>query len=256
MQLSWRHRGFTLTELAVVMTIVALLLATGMMTLSAQTEARNNDEAMRRLNAAVDALVGFAITNRRLPCPASANTTGDEDPIGGGSCTVWGIGGGHGGFLPAKTIGLQPTDSQGYAVDPWGNRLRYVVANLITGCTGSSATPHFTSAANLKANGVSCRPNDLDVCQTSTGINPTSCNTATRVVSPGTAAFIVFSTGRNGGVAAAYGPDEVANADGDRVFVTRVHGTSETGGGAFDDLMIVVPAGVFYSKLIAAGVLP
>lgn len=252
MQLRRDSHGFTLTELAVVMMILSLLLATGMMTLTAQTEARNNEEAARRVSAAVDALVGFAITNRRLPCPASANTTGDEDPIAGtGSCTTW-----YGGFVPAKTIGLQPTDSSGYAVDPWGNRLRYVVANLITGCTGTSTTPHFTSAANLKANGVSCRPNDLDLCQSSTGINATSCNTATRVVSAQTIAFIVFSTGKNGGIAATYGPDETANTDGDRVFVTRTVGTSETGGGAFDDVMVAVPAGVLYSKLIAAGVLP
>jgi hypothetical protein len=76
------------------------------------------------------------------------------------------------------------------------------------------------------------------------------------VVSSSTAAFIVFSTGKNGGIAASYGPDEAANTDGDRVFVTRIVGTSETGGGAYDDLMVVVPAGVLYSKLIAAGVLP
>jgi prepilin-type N-terminal cleavage/methylation domain-containing protein len=252
MQLSGRQRGFTLTELAVVMTIVALLLATGMMTLTAQTEARNNEEATRRVNAAVDALIGFAITNRRLPCPASAGTTGDEDPIAGtGSCATW-----YGGFVPAKTIGVQPTDSSGYAVDPWGNRLRYVVANLITGCTGTSTTPHFTSAANLKANGVSCRPNDLDVCVTSTGITAASCNTAARVASTSTIAFIVFSTGKNGAVAGSYGPDELANTDADRVFVTRTLGTSEMAGGAFDDLMVIVPAGVLYSKLISAGVLP
>ena len=252
MQLSARCRGFTLTEMAVVMLIVALLLASGMMTLSAQTEARNNEEAMRRVNAAVDAIIGFAITNRRLPCPASAGTTGDEDPIAGtGACTTW-----YGGFVPAKTIGVQPVDAQGYLVDPWGNRLRYVVANLITGCTGTSTTPHFTSAANLKANGVSCRPNDLDVCQSSVGITATSCNTATRVVSSSTAAFIVFSTGKNGNLASNYGPDEIANTDGDRVFVTRIPGTSDMAGGAYDDLMVVVPAGVLYSKLIAAGVLP
>src|SRR3954471_14855504 len=107
MQLIARGRGFTLTELAVVMTILALLLATGMMTLSAQTEARNNEEAARRINAAVDALVGFAITNRRLPCPASPNTTGDEDPIAGtGACTTW-----YGGFVPGETPGGRPNPS-------------------------------------------------------------------------------------------------------------------------------------------------
>lgn len=250
------QKGFSLTELAVVMTIVALLLASGMMTLTAQTDARNNDEATRRLNAAVDAIIGFAINNRRLPCPASGGASGEEDPVGGGACTVWSVGGGHGGFLPARTIGLQPVDSSGYALDPWGNRMRYAVANLITGCTGTSTTPHFTSAANLKANGVSCRPNDLDLCQTSTGISATSCNTATRVVTSGTIAFIVYSTGKNGAIVGGQGPDELANSDGDRVFVTRNAGTSQTGGGSFDDLMVVVPAGVVYARLIAAGVLP
>jgi prepilin-type N-terminal cleavage/methylation domain-containing protein len=254
MQLTRRPRGFTLTEMAVVLTIVALILASGMYTLTAQMEARANEEAMRRLNAAVEAIVGFAITNRRLPCPGISS--GDEDPSTGGSCTVWSTGAGHGGFLPARSIGLQPVDSQGFALDPWGNRIRYAVASLIQGCTGSSATPHFTSATNLKANGVSCRPNDLDVCQSSSGISATSCSTAARVASSGTVAFIVYSTGKNGAVTPAYGNDELANTDGDRVFVTRNFGTNQTAGGSFDDLMVIVPAGVVYAKLIAAGVLP
>lgn len=256
MQLTRAQGGFTLTELAVVMAIVALLLASAMMTLSAQTDLRNNEEAMRRLNAAVDAIIGFAINNRRLPCPASAGTTGDEDPGGGGNCAVWSVGGGHGGFLPARTIGVQPVDASGYAVDPWGNRIRYAIADLVTGCTGAPAAPHFTSAANLKANGVSCRPNDLDVCQSSSGITATSCNTAPRAVTSSTVAFIVYSTGKNGAVAAGQGPDELANTNGDRVFVTRTPGTPDTIGGSYDDLVLVVPAGVLYAKLLAAGVLP
>jgi hypothetical protein len=222
-----------------------------MITLSAQVEMRNTDETNRRLNAAVDALIGFAISNGRLPCPATAGTTGDEAPAGGGNCTTW-----YGGFLPARTIGLTPVDGGGYGVDVWGNPIRYAVANLITGCTGSSATPHFTLAANLKANGVSCRPNDLDICQTSSGINATSCNTAARVASTQTIALIVFSTGKNGGIASSYGADESANTDGDRVFVSRTQGSADTGGGQFDDLMVIVPVGVLYAKLIAAGILP
>lgn len=256
MRLIRAQGGFTLTELAVVMAIVGLLIASAMMTLSAQTDLRTNEEATRRLNAAVDAIIGFAINNRRLPCPASAGTTGDEDPGGGGNCAVWSAGGGHGGFLPARAIGVQPVDASGYAVDPWGNRIRYAVANLVTGCTGTSATPHFTSAANLKANGVSCRPNDLDVCQSSAGITATSCNTAPRAVTSSTIAFIVYSTGKNGAIAASHGPDELANLDGDRVFVTRTPGSAETLGGSYDDLVVIVPAGVLYSRLLSAGVLP
>ncbi|TMF04389.1 MAG: type II secretion system protein, partial [Chloroflexi bacterium] len=147
MQLARQQRGFTLTELAVVFTIIALLIGGGMMTLSAQVEQRNNDETVRRLNAAAEAVLAYAIVNRQFPCPAVAGATGDEAPAGGGACTNW-----YGGFLPARTIGFQPTDPQGYGVDVWGNRIRYAMANLITGCTGGPpALPHFTSQLNLKA---------------------------------------------------------------------------------------------------------
>lgn len=250
MQLRRAARGFTLTELAVVFAIIALLVGGAMMTLSAQVEQRNNDETVRRLNAAAEAVLAFAIVNRRLPCPATAGTTGDEAPAGG-ACTTW-----YGGFLPARTIGFQPVDTSGYGVDAWGNRIRYAVANLITGCTGSSTTPHFTSEANLKANGVSCRSNDLDICSSSAGTTATSCNTAPRVASSQTVAFVVYSTGKNGAITASYGADETENTDGDRVFVSRTPSGADATGGTYDDLMVFVPAGVLYSKLISAAILP
>ena len=64
--------GFSLVELAVVMTIVAFLLATTMYTLSAQTESRNFADTQRRLEEARDLLLSFALVNGRLPCPAVA----------------------------------------------------------------------------------------------------------------------------------------------------------------------------------------
>jgi prepilin-type N-terminal cleavage/methylation domain-containing protein len=252
MQLSRGPRGFTLTELAVVFAIVALLIGGAMATLSAQVDQANLEETRRRLDAAVEAILGFAIVNRRLPCPAVAGATGVEAPAGGGACTT-----AYGGFLPGLTIGFQPSDAQGYGVDAWGNRLRYAVSIVApTGCTGSSTAPHFTSQANLKANGVSCRPDDLDVCATSVGTSATSCNAAPRVVSTQTVAFLVYSTGKNGSIATAFGADEAQNTDGDRVFVSRLPGTIETTTGSYDDVMVWVPAGVLYSRLIAAGVRP
>ena len=249
MQLRRTQRGFTLTELAVVFAIVALLVGGAMMTLSAQVEQRTNDETVRRLNAAADAILAFAIVNRRLPCPATAGTTGDEAPAGG-NCTTW-----YGGFLPAKTIGFQPVDASGYAVDSWGNRIRYAVSGVTpTGCTGTPTPPHFTSAANLKANGVSCRPNDLDICApTDTSI---TCSAANRIASTETVAFIVFSTGKNGAVTTGYGAHENANTDGNATFISHPPTGSDAATGTFDDLMVWVPAGMLYAKLISAGVLP
>lgn len=256
--------GFSLVELAVVVAIVALLIGGAMATYSSLTEQRTQDETTRRLNAAVDAIIGFAVINRRLPCPATAGTTGDEAPAGGGNCTT-----SFSGFLPAITVGVQPVDSSGYLVDPWGNRIRYAVAGSValTGCTGSSTLPQFTSQANLKANGVSCKPgptdldvwNGFDACIAGALPTATSCTgarTVSRVVSSQSVAFIVFSTGKNGAIAANYGVDEQANTDGDRVFVTRPPSDFSATTGTYDDLMVFVPAGVLYQKLIAAGVLP
>ncbi len=244
-------KGFTLTEMAVVVAIIALLIGGAMATLSSMTDQRNLDETNRRLVAAMDAVVGFAVVNKRLPCPAVGGSSGTESPSGGVTCTT-----NFAGFLPAQTLGFTPVDSSGYAVDAWGNRIRYAVSAAVTG-TGCTNTPPFTSQANLKANGVSCKPNDIDViCSTvASGVNAT-CNNTVHVASQNTIAIVIFSTGKNGAIATTFGADESANTDGNAVFVNRPISSSESALGAFDDLMVVMPAGVLYSKLIAAGVLP
>ena len=241
-----RARGFTLTELAIVMVIIGFLVVSGIVALNAQVEQRNYDETQRRLSAAVDAVLAYAVVNRRLPCPAVTGATGvearsDGTVAAGGNCIT-----SYGGFLPAETIGFAYVDDSRYGVDAYNNRIRYAVASTVTGCSGPSALPHFTSVANLKANGVSCRPSGLEVC--------TSAACASRVVSTETAAFIVFSTGKNGALAGSQGDDEVENTNANGTFVSRTPGT--TGAAAFDDVMAVVPVGVLYARLIAAGVLP
>lgn len=247
------QRGFTLTELAVVVAILSLLLGSAMLTLAAQSEQRAIDETRRRLDAAVEALLAYAVVNGRLPCPAINGATGDEAPAGGGACTS-----AYGGSLPARTIGAVPTDASFYAVDAWNNRIRYAVSSVApAGCSGTASAPHFTSAGNLKANGVSCRPADLDLlCSTvAAGVSAT-CNAGTRVVNQQTIAFVVFSQGKNAALPTTFGADEVENANGDARFIQRTPSDAEAAHGAYDDLLVAVPAGVLYSRLIAAGVLP
>lgn len=278
-----RAPGFTLIELAVVMAIVALLLGTMMVTLSAQTDQRNSDDTRRRLDQARELVLTYAIVNGRLPCPArSANTAspvtvaGDEVRDASGNCVGDAVtdyyGGASGGttlgLLPARTIGYQQTDSSGFAVDAWGNRIRYAVAYRVTNCSGSSTTPHFTNATNLKANGISCQPNDLLVCKSSNDgtytITSTTCGGgANQIMSQSLVVAIVYSTGKNfttaqsAAAAAALGRnDEAANLNGDRVFVWHTPTPSSAANGEFDDQMTWITVGELYGRLVSAGVLP
>ncbi len=250
------QHGFSLIELSVVFTIVVFLMGSGLFTLGAFLEQRKTDETRNRLNAAVDALLGFAVVNKRLPCPAVANATGVE-VFAAGICTN-----SYSGYLPGTTIGYMPVDANGYGIDAYGGQIHYAVATgaavALTGCSGTSTLPHLVNSTNLKSNGISCKPGngDLDVCITSSGTNATSCNTATRVAAQNTVAFIVWSQGKNWNDTASWSADETENNDNDPVFVNRPFAQVATAQGSFDDMLVYVPIGVLYQKLINAGVLP
>lgn len=254
-----RRSGFSIVEMAVVMAILGLLLATAMYTLQAQQAQRAHDETKRRLEQAREALLGFAVANGRLPCPANGAATGVEAETtpGMGDCTNF-----NSGFLPAATLGFQPVDSSGFALDAWNNRIRYAVAQTITGCTGTSGTPHFTSKTILKSNGMSCRPgdNDLLICKSTASSPPPavgSCGPASNVVTnQGTVVVVIFSTGPNFATAIGARPDETENADNDTLFISHTPQPDGAPGGEYDDMMVWVPVGTLYGRLTAAGVLP
>ena len=233
------QRGFTLLELAVVLAVVALLLGGLVVPLTAQVEMRQAAEAREILHNAREALLGFAIANGRLPCPATAASKGIEDPPAGGNCKLP-----HDGFLPAATLGILPVDAEGFAVDPWGNRIRYAVT------TANGAA--FTTANGIGNQFVVSAPTpDLQVCATGVGISGGNCAAGSAVTK--VAAAVLFSPGPNG-MTGAGGPDEAHNQNGDRVFVSRVAGTSASSD--FDDIVIWLSPHVLYGRLVAAGKLP
>jgi prepilin-type N-terminal cleavage/methylation domain-containing protein len=244
-------RGFTLVELAVVLAIVALLLGSLMYILSAQLEQRNFEETRRRLEAARELLLSYAIVGGRLPCPASTTSNGDESPAGGGACTDY-----YTGFLPAKAIGFQSTDTSGYALDAYGNRIRYAVSSVGPG-------NHFTTAASLKSNGITTSPNDLVICA-AWGGSTTTCGTALSVTNQNIVAAVVWSQGKNFATLGAGGVDEAANnktrlptvQNNHPVFVSHTPTRSTAANGEFDDYLVWIAVGELYGRLISAGVLP
>jgi prepilin-type N-terminal cleavage/methylation domain-containing protein len=277
------NSGFTLVELAVVMAIVAFLLGGLMYTLSAQVEQRNFEDTRRRLDQARELLLSFAIVNGRLPCPARSTSSGaevrvsDTDAVvpnrgkcqdAGGIEDYYGgtpAAGVTGGLLPAQTIGFQQVDAAGFAVDAWGNRIRYAVAKTVTNCSGTSTLPHFTYSINLKGNGISCQSNDLLICKSATaapapnpGASPPSCGGggANQIMATGLVTAIIFSTGKNGATSGGTGADEAFNLDGNALFLFHTPTPSGAANGEFDDQFTWITVGEFYGKLIAAGLLP
>ena len=104
--------GFTLAELVIVLLIVGLLLSGLLVPLSAQVETKRVSDTQRILDNAREALLGFAVINGRLPCPASASSNGLESfcTAAIGACTATTIYQAHGvcsnpfdGFLPAAS---------------------------------------------------------------------------------------------------------------------------------------------------------
>jgi prepilin-type N-terminal cleavage/methylation domain-containing protein len=279
-----RARGFSLVELAVVMAIVAFLLGGLMYTLSAQVEQRNFEDTRRRLEQARELVLAFGISRGRLPCPARITSAASHSNGMESFCTTAATSSvstcagsettteqSHGtcsnhfdGFLPAASIGYLHTDASGFAVDIWGNRIRYAVTRTNVACSGSvlpanGYTTMFTSKTYLQNYGITCQPDDLLICKSATGIvgSPTwTCGgAANQIMSQSLVAVIIYSTGKNGATGGT-GTDEAANLNGDRVFVHHTPTPSTATNGEFDDQFTWITAGELYGKLIAAGVLP
>jgi type II secretory pathway pseudopilin PulG len=255
-------RGFTLVEITVVFLIVSLLMASLLYTLSAQSEQRSRADTQRRLDEARELLIAYAMVNGRLPCPASTASNGDEAPVGTGICTD-----AYTGFLPGAALGFRPVDAAGYALDAWGNRLRYAVSANST--VGGAPDYNFTTPNLLKTNGILVTPSDLLICaawaaDVNTSTSTPSCGSATAVTRQSIVVAVVWSQGKNFSTVGAAGNDEGLNnkhrvpavLNNHGVFVWHEPRPTGAGGGEYDDMAVWIPVGVLYSRLIAAGVLP
>lgn len=244
------HAGFTLVELAVVLAIVGFLLGSAMYVLSAQVDQRNFENTRRSLEQAREYLLAYAMVHGRLPCPATTTSNGAESIATaagsgtGGTCSL-----SYNGFLPAATVGFSPTRSDGLAIDGWGNPIRYAVSK--------TSEPHFTGNVALKANWSTTTPADIDICNHLTAANQTTCGAAAnRVVSSGTVVAVIWSQGKNFAIAGAASIDEGTNNDAFAAFVSRTPSPSGAADGEFDDMLVWIPVGLLYGRMIAAGMLP
>jgi hypothetical protein len=183
-------------------------------------------------------LLGFAVTNGRLPCPdknSSAVTGGTAndglEDTNAGSCAILY------GNVPWNTLGVAATDV-------WGNRFHYRV---------TSAFAQSSTLFNLSSSG------DISVrCPTP------ACTTA--LIHTTSAPAVVLSYGKNG--FGAYNAntnvqntlptstDEQENTNNNSTFYSRPPGTPDSSSGEFDDIVTWLSPNLLFNRMVAAGKLP
>jgi prepilin-type N-terminal cleavage/methylation domain-containing protein len=241
-QLITKHfsRGFSLLEMAVVLIILGFVLGAILAPIQAQRQQLAQSQTESTLEIAKKALIGFAQSKGRLPCPATLGNGGAEQPLGGGACTQ------QVGLLPAVTLGIQPVDSNGFVVDAWNNPIRYAITQ---NTAGGAATPDFTTSSDMANVGISLLAPDLRVCATSIAA---SCTATVNLTS--NAVAVIYSLGATGSLAIG-GADETENLNAvtnvDTVFVS--HESRAAVGNEFDHMVVWISPYVLYNAMIEAG---
>ena len=250
-------------EIAVVLVIITVLTTILAVPIATQLDQKRVEETQKLLDAARDALYGFAAANGRLPCPAIGGTgnTGKEKycTAASGFCGAHlTLAPAHGrcvsfiGFLPAVTLGISPVDASGYVTDAWadGNDLRRI-GYAVSDYQNPVLTYALTAPDGIKTAtmGTTATANHLYVCSTGlTGAPPTANCVETGVVTlADKAPAVLFSLGKNN---AANSFDETNNQNGDKVFSSGIRGDK------FDDVVTWLSMNTLFDRMVKAGKLP
>lgn len=214
--------GFSLLEMGVVLVVVGLLLGGSLIPLSVQMEKQDRDATEQQLQDIREALIGFALTNGRLPCP---DTDNDGQMNGLVTC--------------ANSIGAIPWVDLGLGQqDAWGQPFTYRVSGDFADSTdGTICSSPATTGISFSL----CSVGDISVLD-AVGGNPVAL----------TLPAIVLSHGKNW--ATTTGSDEAENSDADAIYVARSY--SNNTASPFDDLMIWLPPAILKNKMLTAELLP
>lgn len=174
--------GFSLVEMAIVLAIVALLLGGLLPTISGQIEQQRRKETSKYMDEVRDALLGYAVVNGYLPCPAI-----DDNGTAAVTCTTTAS---QIGKLPYKDLGMVDKDASGS-----------VLVYAVTKEFANSAVPFTLSTVGAA--------NTMRVCTTAA----CTANLTNNAVA------VIVSRGANW--AATPSADEAENTDPDTDFVSH-----------------------------------
>lgn len=272
------QRGFTLIETALVLVVTGLAVGGTIAALGPLLENKKVRDTQESLQQASDAILTYAMVNRRIPCPATATSNGLEVLAPGDAGLRGQCANPYNGFIPARTLGMVEQGPKGLMQDPWSYSLRYAVSHV--GYAGNGKSQNANKLNECVQNNPECffpltaydgvkhahyhngsqkeppNPGQLEVCASSTGITATNCGTAALLAKAG---FVVWSTARNGvksvlPTPTGDGPDENANFNADVVFVSHLRTDAGPNGG-FDDIFRWQTMDTIISNMMKAGVL-
>ena len=234
--------GFSLIELAVAMVVIALLLGSLLVPLSTQVDERRYAETQTRLEYVREALIGFALANRYLPCPAISKTDGREDrDTATNACTLVSGNPKRDGYIPWVTLGVAPQDA-------WDNLIRYSVDPDFA---RSNPINFFT----LSSTGdIRIRTRD----DTGTLVDLSNIEIPAVILSHGKNGYGATSTsGTARAVPGSWTGDEKDNASNTTVFYSRTRSEVTTAaGGEFDDVVSWISLNQLFARMVSAGRLP
>jgi type II secretory pathway pseudopilin PulG len=232
----YRQRGAALLLLLVVASLGAAALLMQAFD-PARAEARRVQRTLLLLADARDALIGYAVSNGRLPRPAISATDGRERASCASEADCSGL-------LPWVTLGVAASDA-------WGKQLRYSVTPAMTVAPIHVETTLATKTVlGRDGQGRLFYLAGFDTCSVRTQCLPAV------VLSTGGRNFGVTANGIVQANAGQDNEDERLNAYGSTRFVARAASGPLAVGGEFDDLVLWLPLPLLYNRMNAAHQLP
>lgn len=252
-RLAWRSAaGFTLVEMAVVITLMAIFMTMGLRLLQATRDNAAWSETKVKQERIKLALIGYLRSNGTLPCPdATAVGTAPTGVKGTSPC----LGALGSGVVPWKDLGLSVADVQ----DGWSNFFTYRVANK-TPATSSNWTSKLVADSGFSINELAIPLVTFSLKErNAAGVLSATALTPNPVV-------VLVSHGKNGSGArtiggtrnaAPTGADEIVNATAaPTAFISRAPSdVAAAAGGIFDDIVAYMTPQDLLQPLMTEGTL-
>lgn len=248
---SKRLAGFSLVEMAIVILIAGIMMGAGLSLLAVKQAAAQFDVTQKHQETIKQALINYLGKNKRLPCPVdpASPTTGIEGRSATATlppCFK------YSGVVPYAELGLD----RAAALDGWENFIDYVVSPPTTHWLYTYGAPASTTLADAAS---AFWPSN-NAGSITAKVNGTDINIVASLISHGKNGLGAINIKGIKNLPLPTGTDELQNTNPisgalSNTVIKRDATDSTSGGGAFDDVVMMLSANDLTGPLIANGTL-